>query len=272
MSVTSVSVVKTPALSDKDVNVSEAFSFTEPPLRTPKQQPGTDGFFKHSPGGQQTKGTCSQQSLLDLVEIPPEVLCTTPKTPAVKKRHVAVFKKLEFSSSPDSLNDWADMDDFDISASDALVSLTKNPVTRVSTAQKSKKTKKNFFKAPPPKTSPRKTDLMPPSPKIPQVDLTEEQKDESECLSSDVICIDSDPGSEEPKKKTSQQSQCLQTDLGVERGSHCLIFLSVCLPSFFTESQALGIVANNFVLDGLNICYAGVSSVIVHKESEVCRG
>ncbi|XP_059128355.1 recQ-like DNA helicase BLM [Peromyscus eremicus] len=217
VSITSVSVVKTPALSDKDVNVSEAFSFTEPPLHTPKQQCGTDGFFKNSPGGQQTKGTCSQQSLLDLVEIPPEVLCTTPKTPAVKKRHVAVFKKLEFSSSPDSLNDWADMDDFDISASDALVSLTKNPVTRVSTAQKSKKTKKNFFKPPPPKTSPRKTDLMPPSPKIPQVDLTEEQKDELECLSSDVICIDSNPGSEELKKKTSQQSQCLETDLGVER-------------------------------------------------------
>ncbi|OBS60691.1 hypothetical protein A6R68_08157, partial [Neotoma lepida] len=210
----SVSVVKTPALSDKDVNVSEDFSYTEPPLHTPKQQPGTDDFFKNSPGGQQTKGTCSEPPLPDLVQIPQEVLCTTPKTPAVKKRHIAVFKKLEFSSSPDSLNDWADMDDFDISASDALVSLTKTPVFRVSTAQKSKKTKRNFFKPLPPKANSRKTDLTPPSPKSLHVDLTKEQKDESECLSSDVICIDSDPGSEELMKKNTQESQSLETHLG----------------------------------------------------------
>ncbi|KAL1774363.1 Bloom syndrome protein isoform X6 [Sigmodon hispidus] len=212
ISVTSVSAVKTPALSDKDVNVSESFSLTEPPLHTPKQQPETDGFFKSSLGGQQTKGICSDQSLLDFVQIPQEVLCTTPKIPAVKKRQVAVFKKLEFSSSPDSLNDWADMDDFDISASDPFVSLTKNPVKTVSTAQKSK-TKRNFFK-PPHKASTAKADLMPSSPKSPQVDLT---KDESECLSSDVIYIENDPGSEELMKKDLQESQSLETHLGVER-------------------------------------------------------
>lgn len=227
MSVTSVSVVKTPALGDKDVNVSEASSFTEPPRHTPKQQPRIDGFFKSS-GGQQTKGTCTEASVLDAVQIPPEVVCPTPKTPAAKKPHIAVFKKLEFSSSLDSLNDWADMDDFDISASEAFVSLTKTPVTRVSTAQKPKKTKKNFFNPPLHKVTTAKAGLTPP-PESLQVDLTEEQKDGPECLSSDVICIDDDAASEELVKKDTQESQSLKTHLGVERGSRYLIFLSVYL-------------------------------------------
>ncbi|KAH0501413.1 Bloom syndrome protein-like protein [Microtus ochrogaster] len=214
VSVTSVSVVKTPALSDKDVNVSEAFSVTEPPLHTPKQQPGTGGSFKNSLGGQQTKGPCPEPPLLDLAQTPQEV--SAVKTPAVKKPHIAVFKKLEFSSSPESLNDWADMDDFDISASDAFVSRTKNPAVRASTAQKSKKTKRNFFKPLPHKASTVKAYLTP-SPENPQVDLTKDQKDESECLSSDVIVIDNDPCSEELMKKDTQESQSLEAHLGAEK-------------------------------------------------------
>lgn len=230
MSVTSVSVVKTPALSDKDVNVSEAFSVTEPLLHTPEQQPGTGDSFKNSPGGQQTKEPCPEPPLLDLAQTPPEV--SAVKTPAVKKSHIAVFKKLEFSSSPDSLNDWADMDDFDISASDAFVSRTKNPAVRASTAQKSKKTKRNFFKPPPHKASTIKAYLTSSSPENSQVDLTKDQKDESECLISDVIVIDNDPCSEELMKKETQESQSSETHLGAERGSHYLFFISVCLQYF----------------------------------------
>ncbi|CAO2614048.1 RecQ-like DNA helicase BLM, partial [Lemmus lemmus] len=214
VSITSVSVIKTPALSDKDVNVSEAFSVTEPPLHTPKQQPGTGDSFKNSPGGQQTKGPCPEPPLLDLAQTLQEV--SAVKTPAVKKPHIAVFKKLEFSSSPDSLNDWADMDDFDIPASNAFVSQTKNPAVRASTAQQSKKTKRNSFKPPPHKASTVKADLTPSSPENPQVDLTKDQ-DESECLSSDVIVIDNDPCSEELMKKDTQESQSLETHWGAER-------------------------------------------------------
>ncbi|XP_076792788.1 recQ-like DNA helicase BLM [Arvicanthis niloticus] len=216
VSVTSVSVVKTPALSDKDVNVSEAFSFTEPPLHKPKQQAKIDGFFKNSPEGQQSKGTYSEPSLPDVVQIPQNASCTTPKTPAVKKTHMSVFKKLEFSSSADSLSDWADMDDFDMSVSDAFVSLTKNPATKVSTAQKPKKTKRNFFKPPPHKATAVKTDLTP-SPECLQVDLTKEEEEAADYLSRDVICIDNDPASEELMEKDTQESQSSKVPLGAER-------------------------------------------------------
>lgn len=224
-------MIKAPVLSGKDVNVSKAFSVTEPPLHTPKQQPGTGDSFENSLGGQQTKGPCPEPSLLDLAQTPQEV--SAVKTPAVKKPHIAVFKKLEFSSSPDSLNDWADMDDFDISASDAFVSRTKNPAVRASTAQKSKKTKRNFFKTPPHKASTVKAYLTPSSLENPQVDLTKDQKDESESLSSDVIVIDNDPCSEELMKKDSQESQSLKAHLGAEKGSHYLIFISVCFTILF---------------------------------------
>ncbi|XP_031242995.1 Bloom syndrome protein isoform X2 [Mastomys coucha] len=217
VSVTSVSVVKTPVLSDKDVNVAEAVSFTEPPLHKPKQQAKIDGFFKNSPEGQQSQGTCSEQSLPDMVQIPQDASCITPKTPAGKKPHLAVFKKLEFSSSADSLNDWADLDDFDMSASDAFVSLTRNPATRVSTAQKPKKTKGNFFKPPPRKANAVKADLTPPSPECLQVDLTKEQEEEADCLSRDVICIDNDSASEELLEKDTQENQYLKAHLGAER-------------------------------------------------------
>ncbi|XP_021049439.1 Bloom syndrome protein [Mus pahari] len=220
VSVTNVSVVKTPALSDKDVNVSEAFSFTESPLHKPKQQAKIDGFFKNSPGRQQSKGTCSDPSLPATVQTAQDTSWTSPKTPAVKKPPVAVFKKLEFSSSADSLSDWADMDDFDMSASDAFVSLAENPATRVSTTQKLKKTKRNFFKPPPRKAHAVKTDLTPPSPECLQVDLTKEPEEEAEgagCPSRDVICIDNDSASEELTENSTQESQSLKAHLGAER-------------------------------------------------------
>lgn len=211
-----VSVVRTPVLSDKDVNVSEALLYTEPPLHKPKQQSNIDGFFKNSPGGQQSKETCSELSLLEVVQIPQDASCTTPKTPAVKKPHVAIFKKLEFSSSADSLSDWADIDDFDVPASDAFVSLTRNPTTRVSTAKKLSSSKRNFFK-PPPRASAVKADLTPSSPECLQVDLTKEQEEEADCLSRDVICIDTDPASEELLEKDVQEGLSLDARLGTER-------------------------------------------------------
>lgn len=211
-----VSVVRTPVLSDKDVNVSEALSYTEPPLHKPKQQSNIDGFFKNSPGGQQSKESCSELSLPDVVQIPQDASCTTPKTPAVKKPHVAIFKKLEFSSSADSLSDWADIDDFDVPASDAFVSLTRNPTTRVSTAKKLSRSKRNFFK-PPPRASAVKADLTPSSPECLQVDLTKEQEEEVDCLSRDVICIDTDPASEELLEKDVQEGLSLEAHLGTER-------------------------------------------------------
>lgn len=217
VSITSVSVVKTPVLSDKDVNVSEAFSVTEPPLHKPKQQAKIDGFFNTSPGGQQSKGTCSEPSLPNVVQIPQDTSCATSKTPAVKKPQMALFKKLEFSSSADSLSDWADMDDFDMSASDAFVSLTRNPATRESTTQKPKKTKRNLFKPPPHKANAVKPDLTPPSPECLQVDLTKEEEGKVDCPSGDVICIDNDPASEELMEKDTQESQALKAHLGTER-------------------------------------------------------
>jgi bloom syndrome protein len=263
-----VSVVKTPALSDKDVNVSEAFSFTESPLHKPKQQAKIEGFFKHFPGRQQSKGTCSEPSLPATVQTAQDTLCTTPKTPTAKKLPVAVFKKLEFSSSADSLSDWADMDDFDMSASDAFASLAKNPATRVSTAQKMKKTKRNFFKPPPRKANAVKTDLTPPSPECLQVDLTKESEEEEEeeeeaegadCLSRDVICIDNDSASEELTEKDTQESQSLKAHLGAERGSHHLIFVSV-LSNLKLSTGSSG-TQDSCVLEGLTLCSAGLSSV-----------
>lgn len=216
-----MSVVRTPVLSDKDVNVSEALLYTEPPLHKPKQQSNIDGFFKNSPVGQQSKETCSELSLPDMVQIPQDASCTTPKTPAVKKPHVAIFKKLEFSSSADSLSDWADIDDFDVPAS-----LTRNPTTRVSTAKKLSSSKRNFFK-PPPRASAVKADLTPSSPECLQVDLTKEQEEEADCLSGDVICIDTDPASEELLEKDVQEGLSLDAHLGTERGSRHLTFISV---------------------------------------------
>ncbi|XP_008850994.1 Bloom syndrome protein isoform X1 [Nannospalax galili] len=218
ISITSMPVVKTPVLSDKDVNVSGAFSFTEPLYQTPNQQTMTGDFFKNALAGQQTRDTCSDLSLPDLLQIPQEVLCTTPNTPTVNKPYTAAFKKLEFNSSPDSsLNEWADMDDFDILSSKAFVTPSRNDFVRVSTAQKSKKTKRNFFKPPPHKANTVKADLTLSSPESQQVDLTKEKKEELECLSSDVICIDDDPDSKEFIKKATLESQPLKTCLGDER-------------------------------------------------------
>lgn len=259
MSVTSVSVVKTPALSDKDVNVSGAFSFTESPLHKPKQQAKIEGFFKNSPGRQQSKGTRSEPSLPAMVQTAQDTSWTAPKSPTVKKPPVAVFKKLEFSSSADSLGDWADMDDFDMSASDAFASLAENPATRVSTAQKPKKTKRNFFKPPPRKATSVKTDLTPPSPECLQVDLTKEQAEGADLQSRDVICLDNDSASEELTEKDTQQSQSLKAHLGAERGSHHLILVTV-LSNLKLSIGSSG-TQDSCVLEALALCSAGLSSV-----------
>ncbi|XP_069321797.1 recQ-like DNA helicase BLM isoform X2 [Eulemur rufifrons] len=220
VSVTSVSVAKTSVLSNKDVNVTEAFSFSEPLSHTTNQQTRINDF-KNAPAGQQTQKVGSKQFLPDLLQIPKKVLCTTPNTPIIKKPRDATFKKLDFSSSSDSfitINDWDDMDDFDTSGtSEAFVTPPKNHFIRVSTAQKSKKAKRNFLKEQLYKTNTVKADLTPSSSESKQVDLTKGQKDDSEWLSSDVICIDDDPISEVPINEDTRESHSSKTHLGDER-------------------------------------------------------
>ncbi|KAM4832902.1 recQ-like DNA helicase BLM [Urocitellus parryii] len=219
-SVTSVSVAKTPVLSDKDVNVSEAFSFNESLSHNPNQQTTINDFFKNVSAGQQTKATSSKSLLPNMLQIPQEVLCTTQNTPAIKTPCNAVFKKLEFSSSPDSfsvMNDWDDMDDFDTSKT--FSTSPENHFVRVSTAQKSKKAKRNFIKPQPHKTNTVKTDLTPSSSENQQIDSAKDQKDDSEWLSSGVICIDDDPVSETLINDNTQESYSLKTHLGDERGN-----------------------------------------------------
>ncbi|XP_030734429.1 recQ-like DNA helicase BLM isoform X1 [Globicephala melas] len=217
---TSVSVAKAPVLNDKDVTITEAFSFSEPFPHTTNQQTKINDF-KNTPAGQQTKRVGSKPLLPNLSQVPQEVLCTTQNTLLVKESRDATFKKLEFSSSSDSLitfSDWDDMDDFDTSGdSKAFVTPRQNHFIRVSTAQKSKKSKRNFLKAHLDKTNTVKTDLTPSSSESKQAFLTKKQKDDSEWLNSDVICIDDDPNSEELINEDTQENHPLKTHLGEER-------------------------------------------------------
>uniref|UniRef100_A0A2K5FA02 RecQ-like DNA helicase BLM n=1 Tax=Aotus nancymaae TaxID=37293 RepID=A0A2K5FA02_AOTNA len=223
VSVTNVSVAKTPVLRNKDVNVTEDFSFCETLPHTTDQQRGKD-FFKNVPAGQQTQRVGSKPLLPDFLQTPKEVLCTTPNTPTLKKSRDTAFKKLEFSSSPDSLstiNDWDDMDDFDTSGtSKAFVTPPQSHFVRVSTAQKSKKSKRNFFKAQLCTTNTVKADLPPSSSKSKQIDLTKEQEDDSEWFSSDVICIDDGPIAEVHMNEDAQESDSLKTHLEDERDNN----------------------------------------------------
>ncbi|XP_007943330.1 Bloom syndrome protein [Orycteropus afer afer] len=224
VSVTSVSVGKapgTPVLSDKAVNAAEAFSFREPLPHTLSQQTRLYDFFKNAPAGQQTTRGGSKPWPPDLLQTPQEVLCTTPNTLTIKESHDVAFKKLEFSSSTDSLitiNDWDGMDDFDISGnSKVFVTPLKTHNIRVSTAQKSRKAKRNCFQSQLHKASLVKADLTPSSAESKQMDLTKEQQDDSEWLSSSVICIDDDSVSKGLINEETQGSHSLETHLGGER-------------------------------------------------------
>ncbi|XP_044088123.1 Bloom syndrome protein isoform X2 [Neovison vison] len=222
VSVTGVSVAKTPALNDKDVNVAEAFSFSGPlPLAASQQTSPSD--FRNAPAGQQTRRAVSKPLLPDVLHVPQGVLCNTQNTPIVKKSSNATFKKLEFSSSSDSfvtINDWDDMDDFDTSGnSKAFVTPCRNHFVRVSTAQKSKKSKRNVLKAQLPRENTVKADLTLSSSESKQACLTKKQNDDSEWFGNDVICIDDDPGPEDLIPGSAQESQPSKTHLGVERDS-----------------------------------------------------
>uniref|UniRef100_A0A2K6KJY6 RecQ-like DNA helicase BLM n=1 Tax=Rhinopithecus bieti TaxID=61621 RepID=A0A2K6KJY6_RHIBE len=242
VSVTNVSVAKTPALRNKDVNVTEDFSFSEPPPDTTNQQRVKD-FFKNASAGKQTQRVGSKPLLPDFLQTPKEVLCTTQNTLAVKKSRDTALKKLEFSSSPDSfstINDWDDMDDFDTSGtSKAFVTPPQSHFVRVSTAQKSKKAKRNFFKAQLYTTNTVKAYLPPSFSESEQIDLTKEQKDDSEWLSSNVICIDDDPIGEVHINEDAQESDSLKTHLEDERGNNYFIFILVCSLYFFIQSYML---------------------------------
>ncbi|XP_048185494.1 Bloom syndrome protein [Perognathus longimembris pacificus] len=215
-SMTNVSVAKTPVLSDKDVNVSKVFSFSQPLPCTPRPQVGISGF-KNAPAVQQTQGTGTKPLSVDLLQTPQDVLSTSQNTPAVKIPQDATFKKLDFSSSLDSSRsprNWDDLDDFDTSStSKAFTTPARSLLGKVSTAQKPRQGKRNFVKASPLKANTVQVDLTS------SVDLTKEQKDDSECFCSAVICIDEDSTSDVLLNKDSPQSCSSETHLEDERGS-----------------------------------------------------
>lgn len=223
VSVTSVSVAKAPVLSDKSVNVTETFSFSEPSPHITSQQTRVNDF-KNAPAGQQTRRAVSKPSLPDLLQVPRGVFCNTRNTSVVKKSSNATFKKLEFSSSSDSfvtVDDWDDMDDFDISGnSEAFVTPCRSHAVRVSTAQKSKKSKRNFFQAQRSQANTIKADVTPSSSASEQACVTKEQNNYSEWLSNDVICIDDDPIPEELLGGDAQDGHPVKTHLGKERGKN----------------------------------------------------
>ncbi|XP_053769258.1 recQ-like DNA helicase BLM isoform X2 [Desmodus rotundus] len=221
VSVTSVSVAKTPVLSDKDVNVTEDFSFTEISPYTTNQQTRICDF--KNAAGRQTKRIGSKPLLPDSVQVPRAVLRTTESTPIIKESRDATFKKLEFSSSSDSfitINDWDDMDDFDTSRnSKAFFTPVKNHFVRVSTAQKSKRCKKSFFRAQLHGANAGKADLTPSSSECKQARVTKEQKANSKWARSGVICIDDDPDGEEFTNTDTQDSPSINLHLGVEKNN-----------------------------------------------------
>lgn len=240
---TSVSVAKTPVLSDKDVNVTEVFSFSET-LSQSTDQKTSISDVKNATAGQQTKRVRSKPFLPDLVQVSQEVLPPIQNTPIIKECRDSTFKKLEFSSSSDSfitINDVDDMDDFETSGSSkAFVTPLTNHFVRVSTAQKSEKSKRNFFKAQLRKANTVKADLTPSSSEGKQACLTKEPKDDSEWLSSDVICIDDSPNSKELINKDTQDSHSVKTHLGEERGEKLLFYLHFNMLIVFVHSK-LGI-------------------------------
>ncbi|ELW62827.1 Bloom syndrome protein [Tupaia chinensis] len=183
------------------------------------QQIKINEFSKNAPAGQQPSRVGSKPSW----QIPQEVLCTLQNTSVTKKPHDAAFKKLEFSSSLDSfstINDWDDMDDFVTSGSSkAFVTPSKDHFVRVSTAQKSKRAKRNFSKAELPKTNTEKADLNSSLSESKQVDLTREEKEDSECLSSDVICISDGPLSKVLVSEDTHESHSLETQLRDEKNN-----------------------------------------------------
>ncbi|XP_004708150.1 Bloom syndrome protein [Echinops telfairi] len=216
VSITSVSVAKTPVLSDKDVNIAEVFSSGEPLPRTPSQQTSLHDFFTTAQGRQQATRRHSKPMPPDFLQTPQESVYTAQGTLATREAQDVTFKKLEFNSSTDSamaIDDWDDMDDFDISGtSKAFVTPLRTHNIRVSTAQKSKKGERNVVQAQLHKADMVMAEVTPSSAESKQVDLIEEQDDDSEWLGSDVICIEDELQSEE-----TQDSNSLKTHLDDKR-------------------------------------------------------
>ncbi|XP_054998689.1 recQ-like DNA helicase BLM [Sorex araneus] len=213
VSVTSVSAAETPKINDKDVSIRLAFP-SEPTLPTSSQPARVSDL--NAPESHRSKTVGSEPSLQEMWSAPPEESYPTQNTPLTKGSRDATFKKLEFSSSSDSFlttTGWDDMDDFDISGdSKAFITPSRNHFIKVSTAQKSKVSKRNLSKAPLRKTSTLKAYFSPSSPESMQ------QRDESGWLSSDVICID-DLHSKELTDEDAQESQCLKTPFREEKGN-----------------------------------------------------
>ncbi|XP_075414132.1 recQ-like DNA helicase BLM isoform X2 [Tenrec ecaudatus] len=209
VSITSVSVAKTPVLSDKDVNIAEVFSFGEPLPRTPSQQTSLHDFFTTTQGRQQAKRRGTKPVPPDLLQTPQESVYTAQSTLATRESQDGTFKKLEFNSSTDSamaVDDWDDMDDFDISGTcKASVTPLRTHNVRVSTAQKSKG-ERNVVQTQLHKADAVTAEVKPSSAQSKQVDLIEEEDNDSEWLGSDVICIEDELHSSETQDSSSSKT------------------------------------------------------------------
>ncbi|XP_012588143.1 PREDICTED: tyrosine-protein kinase Fes/Fps [Condylura cristata] len=139
------SVPKTPVLSDKDVNVTQASPFSKPSPLTTKQRTVSD--FTDAPAGRQASSATPPPFPLGRWQAPWGGSRAAQKAPATGEPHSSALKRLEFSSSSDSLiatEDWDDMDDFDTSGnSKAFVTPRRNAFVRVSTAQKPRRPKRS---------------------------------------------------------------------------------------------------------------------------------
>ncbi|XP_040825483.1 Bloom syndrome protein isoform X1 [Ochotona curzoniae] len=215
VSVTSLSVARTPVLAEKDVNVTEDSPFSELQSHTASQQTRIGHFFKTVPTSQQTNSTEAPAPPWPASQPPQPTFCTPQNVLVAKTPRSTVLKKLDFSSSPDSLSalhGWDDMDDFDTSRTPkALATPSRKPGIKVSTAQKPKRANRNICKA-----STTRAGSSPASLACKKVDFTKEDWGDSSWLGGRVICIsddDDDPISQ-VLIEDSQENQLPETDMG----------------------------------------------------------
>ncbi|XP_027708032.1 Bloom syndrome protein [Vombatus ursinus] len=214
-------------LSDKDVNVTEAFPLSKPFPITKNQQTSISAFSERTSKGQQIQKFYSNQILSDSSNNTHETSCRLQpptKENSVNKELCKDSKKLELNSSFDStilISDWDDIDDFDTSGnSKTYTTPSRTCFTKLSNAQRSKGDKNNSSKTRTCKANGKKVDpelLNFPSGKTRQAELTKKKLPESEELSSPVICLDDDSISEEFRNEDIQENHALKTQLGNER-------------------------------------------------------